>query len=315
MKNNPLYAEYALFLVAFFWGSNPPVMKWSLQHIDPMAFNAIRMIIACILSGALVYLLKPARPVDREDWPQLFKLGAFGFFIFQVFFTLGVTRTTAGNASLILGMLPVTVAIINMATGMEQVTRRIVASVAVTMAGVCLIVIGSGRELSLAGSHITGAAFLLCAQFAYGYYTVYSRRLTAKYSPFQINAFVFAVTTVLFILVALPSLIATDWSSVQSPAWIGAAYSGVFALSAGNFLWVWGVGIVGSAKASLFNNLAPVFAILLGYLILDEAFSLIQALGAAIIYAGLHIGRRQEAAAPDNKSATKGGEPDSEGSA
>ena len=297
MKPNPIYAEYALFMVAFFWGSNPPVMKWSLQHIDPMSFNAIRMIIACIISGGLVYFLKPERPVERADWAQLFKLGAFGFFIFQVFFTLGVTRTTAGNASLLLGMLPVTVAIINMVTGMEPVTRRIVASVAITMAGVLLIVIGSGRELSLAGDHIIGAGFLLCAQFAYGYYTVYSRRLTAKYTPFQINAFVFAITTVLFVLVALPSIMATNWSSVKLPAWIGSVYSGVFALSIGNFLWVWGVGVVGSAKASLFNNLAPVFAILLGYLILDEAFGIVQALGAVIIYIGLHIGRKQEPAA------------------
>lgn len=292
MKLSPVYAEYALFLVAFVWGSNPPVMKWSLQYIDPMSFNAIRMVIACIFSGVIVFVLKPESPIAREDWPALVKLGAFGFFIFQVFFTLGVTRTTAGNASLLLGLLPVTVAIINALTGMEKITRRTLVSIAVTLVGVCLIVVGSGREFSLAGSHVVGAAFLLCAQFAYGYYTVYSRRLTAKYSPFQINACVFAVTTALFVLVALPSLFATDWSKVESPAWVGAVYSGFFSLSIGNFLWVWGVGIVGSAKASLFNNLAPVFAILLGYIMLGEAFGLIQVLGAAIIYAGLHIGRK-----------------------
>lgn len=294
MKLSPAYAEYALFLVAFFWGSNPPVMKWSLLHIDPMSFNAIRMVIACIVSGAVVYSLKPEKRLAKEDWPAFLKLGAFGFFIFQVFFTLGVTRTAAGNASLLLGMLPVTVAIINVVTGLEQITRRFIVSTTVTLVGVCLIVVGSGRELSLASNHLTGAAFLLCAQVAYGYYTVYSRRLTTKYSPFQINACVFAVTTVLFVLVALPSIIATDWSSVESPAWVGAVYSGIFPLSIGNFLWVWGVGIVGSAKASLFNNLAPVFAIIIGYLLLGEEFGLIQALGAAIIYTGLHIGRKQQ---------------------
>lgn len=293
MKLNPVYAEYALFFVAFVWGSNPPVMKWSLLHIDPMSFNAIRMVIACLISGGVVYWLKPAQRLERCDWPALFKLGAFGFFLFQVFFTLGVNRTTAGNASLLLGLLPVTVAVINMTTGSEKITRRIVVSIAVTMAGVFLIVIGSGRELSLAGNHLIGAAFLMCAQFAYGYYTVYSRRLIAKYSPFQINACVFAITTVLFVLVSLPSIVATDWSSVASPAWTGAIYSGVFPLSIGNFLWVWGVGIVGSAKASLFNNLSPVFAILIGYLLLGEAFGLTQAVGAGIIYLGLHIGRKQ----------------------
>lgn len=293
MKLLPAYAEYALFFVAFAWGSNPPSMKWGLQYIDPWSFNAIRMLIACLLSSVFVLVLKPPRPLERQDWAAIFKLSAFGFFIFQVFFTLGVARTTAGNTSLLLGLLPVTVAIINAINGLEQITKRILASIGVTLIGVLLIIIGSGRELSLAGDHVTGALFLMCAQFAYGYYTVYSRRLVGKYSPYQINAYIFAITTALFCLVALPSLMATDWSSVAAPAWISAAYSGILPLTIANFLWVWGVGIVGSTRASLFNNMSPVFAILIGWLLLDEAFGLVQALGAAIIYAGLHIGRTQ----------------------
>jgi O-acetylserine/cysteine efflux transporter len=300
MKILPIYAEPALFLVAFVWGSNPPVVKWSLQYIDPLSFNALRMMIACVFSGVLLLFFKPSRPLERADWPALIKLGAFGFFFFQVFFTFGVTRTTAGNTSLMLGMLPVTVAIINTLSGLEQITRRVVFSIGVTLLGVCFIVIGSGHEFSLSGDHIIGAGLLLCAQCAYGYYTVFSRPLTAKYSPLQINACVFAITTLLFVLIALPSLIATNWSTIAGPAWAGVVYAGIFPLTIGNALWVWGVGVVGSAKASLFNNLAPVFAILIAWLLLDEAFGLIQALGAAIIYTGLRIGRKQPAETPVN---------------
>ncbi|KYZ75804.1 hypothetical protein AXX12_11435 [Anaerosporomusa subterranea] len=293
MKLSPIYAEYILIFVAFVWGSNPPVMKWSLQYIDPMSFNAMRMMVACILSSALALLRKSSQPLRREDVPALFKISAFGFFVFQIFLTLGVTRTTAGNTSLLLGMLPISVAIINAITGLERITRRIMISIALTLLGVIVIVLGSGQELSLAGDHLVGAAFLLCAQCGYGYYTVFSRKLTEKYSPYQINACVFAITTALFALIALPSMIVADWSQVALSAWGGIIYSGVFPLWIGNILWVWGVGVVGSAKASLFNNLAPVFAILISYLLLGEAFGLIQALGAAIIYAGLHIGRKQ----------------------
>ncbi|MDU4959670.1 MAG: DMT family transporter [Sporomusaceae bacterium] len=293
IKLKPGYAEPVLLFVAFVWGSNPPVIKWSLQYMDPMSFNAVRMLIACILSGILLLVAKPQRRLERVDWLTLVKLGAFGFFLFQLFLTVGVTRTTAGNASLVLGMLPVSVAVINAVSGLEPITRRIVLSIAITLAGVCLIVLGSGSELSLGGDHIAGAGLLLCAQCAYGYYTVFSRPLTAKYSSLQINACVFAVTTLLFVLVALPDLLANDWRQVAPAAWAGTVYSGIFPLTVGNALWVWGVGIIGSAKASLFNNLAPVFAILIAYLLLGEAFGPLQALGAAIIYAGLRLGRKQ----------------------
>lgn len=298
-KIQPAYAEPVLLFVAFVWGSNPPVIKWSLSYMDPMAFNAVRMLIACIVSGILVFSVKPPRPLDRADWPALIRLGAFGFFLFQLFLTLGVSRTTAGNASLMLGMLPVSVAIINALSGLEPITRRIILSIAIILAGVCLMVAGSGSELSLNGDHIIGAGLLLCAQCAYGYYTVFSRPLTTKYSSLQINAGVFAVTTVLFMLVALPSLFASDWRNLAWPAWAGAVYSGIFPLTVGNALWVWGVGVIGSTRASLFNNLAPVFAILIAYLLLGETFGLIQALGAAIIYAGLRIGSKQPAAAAE----------------
>ena len=294
-KINPAYAEPVLLFVAFVWGSNPPVIKWSLAYIDPMAFNALRMLIACLVSGLFFFFVKPPRPIERADWPALIKLSAFGFFLFQFFLTLGVTRTTAGNASLMLGMLPVSVAIINAVSGQEPITRRTVLSIAITLSGVCLIVTGSGSKISLSGDHLIGAGLLLCAQCAYGYYTVFSRPLTAKYSSLQINASVFAATTVLFVLIALPSLLASDWQRLTWPAWAGAIYSGIFPLSLGNTLWVWGVGVIGSARASLFNNLAPVFAILIAYLLLGEAFGLIQALGAAIIYIGLRIGSKQSA--------------------
>lgn len=305
MQLRAAHAEYALFFVAFVWGANPPVMKWGLQYIDPMSYNAIRMIIACLFTSGFVLLRKPARRIERKDWLPLFKLSAFGFFLFQLFFTLGVTRTTAGNTSLLLGILPVTVAIINSINGLERITRRILVSIAVTLIGVVFIILGSGREISLSGNHLSGAFFLMCAQFAYGYYTVYSRPLAAKYLSYQVNACVFAVTTVLFLLVALPSLIATDWQALESPAWISAAFSGVFPLSIGNFFWVWGASIVGSTKASLFNNMAPVFAILIGYLLLGEAFGLIQTLGAVIIYTGLHIGRKQPTQSVLNQQADR----------
>jgi drug/metabolite transporter (DMT)-like permease len=124
------------------------------------------------------------------------------------------------------------VAVINRVCGIEGISPHMAAGIALSLAGVALMVAGSGKDISLAGNHLN--------------------------------------------------------------AWLSTLYSGVFALCFANFLWIWGVGIIGSAKAALYNNLPPVFAVAAGYLLLGESFGLLQLAGAAIIFGGLYLTRTRK---------------------
>jgi O-acetylserine/cysteine efflux transporter len=146
-----------------------------------------------------------------------------------------------------------------------------------------------------------GAFLLLGAQFGYGYYTVFSRPLLAGYSSYQVTAWVVTVSAVLFAFIALPDFLAIDWGGVPPAAWLSVAYSGVFAICAGNFLWVWGVGRIGSARTALFGNISPVFAVASGYLLLGEEFGLLQLAGAVVIFWGVYRARSAPAKAADRQ--------------
>lgn len=61
----------------------------------------------------------------------------------------------------------------------------------------------------------------------------------------------------------------TKWSNLPWEAWVSIFYSGIFPLFLGNILWIWGAGVIGSNKASLYNNL-PRFSVLLGCLFLRK---------------------------------------------
>ncbi len=52
-----------------------------------------------------------------------------------------------------------------------------------------------------------------------------------------------------------------------------------------------GTGILGSTKASLYNNLPPVFAVAISYLFLGESFGWLQFIGAIIIFLGLYVAK------------------------
>ena len=289
--NTIIKAELALFTVAFLWGINPPIMKLGLEWVPPILYNTIRMAFACTCALVAFRISGQYRPMARGDMWELVKLSCGGFFVFQLFFTLGVQRTTGGNASLLLGMLPIWIAIIHKICGIEEISRRMFAGIMLSFLGILFLVLGSGKEMSLASDHLIGAVFLIIAQVGYAYFTVFSKPLIGSYSHYQTTAFVLVVNTLLFCLISLPDLLSIDWQAVPVYGWISTAYSGIFAIAVGNFLWIWGVSHVGSAKAALYNNIAPAFAIVTGYILLGETFGLLQGLGTAVTFSGLYLTR------------------------
>lgn len=296
-KRGIIYVEALLFFVAFIWGIHPAIVKVGLASLPFVAYNALRLLLAAPVAWLVVFASGRYRPLAREDVKPMLLVSLAGFFVFQLFFVSGVERTTAGNASLIGCLLPVAVAVINRVWRIEPLSRATAAGIAASLAGVALIVLGSGKEVSLAGRNMLGALLMLGAQCGYGYYTVFSRQLLVRYSAYQVTAWVATVSAVLFAVIALPDFLTIEWGSVPPAAWLSVAYSGVMGICVGNFLWVWGVGKIGSARTSLFGNISPVFAVVAGYLLLGEEFGLLQLAGAIVIFWGVYRARSASKAA------------------
>jgi drug/metabolite transporter (DMT)-like permease len=289
-----LYIGPVFFIVCAIWGFNPPAMKVGLQYLPPVPYNAARMTVAMIVALIAFALSRSYRPFARSDYVRIFALSVFGFFVNQLFVAVGIQRTTSGNASFILSILPVIVVIINRIFNIEKITKPVIVGIAFSIAGIILLVLGSEKELSLSDRHLSGALFLLAAQIGYGYYTVFSGTLLYRYSVYQVFAAIITITTFLFLLVSAPFLGSVDWKNLPLAAWISILYSGIFAMTIGNFIWIWGIGKIGSVKASIFSNLSPVFAVIGGYVLLGETFGPLQVAGAAGIFFGIWITRNRE---------------------
>jgi len=294
MKSDSKKLVYLVMLFAtFIWGINMPIMKIGLFYLSPMPYNAARLLCALVVIVAALLFAGNYRPVARQDVKPILLVSVAGFFVSQVFFVIGLQKTTAGNASLIMALLPVSVALINKFFKIEDISRSALIGIAVSLVGAVLIVVGSSKAISFEDAYLWGAVLVLISQVCYGYYTVFSRELLEKYSTYQVTAYIVVISTVLFCLTAWPSIVETNWWKLPLAAWVSIVFSGVFALCICNFLWIWCVGQAGSIKASIFGNLSPAFAIVAGYLLLGETFNLIQSFGAAVIFLGLYAGRKK----------------------
>lgn len=287
-------AECLLLLVTLMWGMNPPVIKLGLQHLPPMPYNVARLFAGSLFALLALWLSGSCRRMRRADFFRLLRASVFGFFIFQLLFTEGIHRTTSGNAAFTGCLLPLFVLLINRFYGFDTILHRAMAAgIVCSIAGVVLIVLGTGRELSLAGEHLAGTLLVLGSQAAYAYYTVFSKELLERYSSYQITALLMSITTLLIALVSWPAMRSVAWLELPAPAWGSIAFSAVFGLCLGNFLWIWGLGVIGTQRASVFNNLTPVFAVFTAYFLLGETFGALQAVGATLVFGGVYITRRR----------------------
>lgn len=264
-------------------------MKIGLLSLSPLVYNACRLLIAAILSSAVLAVTKTYKPMPVADLKKIVKIGTLGFFVNQYFIMYGLAQTTAGNAALVFATLPVEVALINRIFKIEAVSRRTTAGIVTGLLGVLLIVVGSNKELSLLGPHLIGALLLLVGQFGYGYYTVSIRELNGRYSVYQIFAYIMILVAGLVFVTALPELIQTEWSVIPQAAVYSIFFSSMFALVLANTLWIWVVGRLGSTKASLSQYLCPIVSIIFAWVYLDETLGLLQVVGAVVILSGVYL--------------------------
>ena len=166
-----------LLLVVTIWGSNFSLIKVSVTQISPLAFNALRLVLACVVLNSAARLSGVTLP-RRSDWLDLVVLGLVGHCGYQLSFVLGLARTSVTNSSLILGCLPVTVLLLN------SVSRRRETIGGWQWIGVALAFLGLSLVVGVgdiaAGDTMLGDFLIIVAVWCWGWYTVGSRHLLQR---------------------------------------------------------------------------------------------------------------------------------------
>ncbi|KPV62034.1 MAG: O-acetylserine/cysteine export protein [Candidatus Bathyarchaeota archaeon BA1] len=118
-----------------------------------------------------------------------------------------------------------------------------------------------------------------------------SRPLFQKYTPLKLATLTVVMGTPPLLLVSIPSLNEQNWVSVSWQGWLCLIYSPVLAIAIGYAIWYTGVGHVCSARNSLYSNLTAVIAVAVAWLFLSERMTLLQVLGALLVFISLYLAR------------------------
>lgn len=272
------------------WGSNFTAIKYSLEDLLPLSFNALRFSVASVVMLAAVLFTGRGLKVAPGDGKKLFALGLLGNTVYQSLFITGMAHTRAGNAALILATTPIFTAILGRIRKHEYFTARGVAGLLLAFGGIVLIVMSGRHDFSLAET-VLGDCLLLATTICWSLYTVGSKELVHRNGSMKATAVMMTSGTPLLLLICAPSLIRQDWARVRPLAWAGVVFSGVFAIAVAYLIWSYGVRQIGSTRTAMYSNITPIVALAVAWPALGESPTAGQLAGAVIIFAGVYLVR------------------------
>jgi drug/metabolite transporter (DMT)-like permease len=282
--------DLLLFLMALIWGSNFTAIKYSLEDLQPLSFNALRFTLASIVMLVVSLGRRDGFKLGPGDGRRLFLLGLLGNTCYQSLFITGMAHTRAGNAALILATTPLFTAILGRIRKHEYFTGRGVTGLLLAFAGIVLIVVSGRGEVSL-GETVLGDSLLLASTLCWSLYTVGSKRLMDTYGSMKVTTIMMTSGTPLLLLICAPSLLRQDWTRVRPIAWAGLIYSGLFAIAVAYVIWSYGVRKIGSTRTAIYSNITPIVALLVAWPALGESPTPGQLAGALVIFAGIYLVR------------------------
>jgi drug/metabolite transporter (DMT)-like permease len=228
--------------------------------------------------------------LPRRDVVALLLLGALGNGLYQLFFVLGVSRTRAGNASLIVGAAPAFIALIARARGMERVRRVTLVGIGLSVLGVALVIVGSANESS-GDTTMLGALLVFLGVICWSVYTIGLQPYASRIDIIKLSAVTLVGGAIPLMFASAPALIATDWSAVGIGGWLAVFYSSVISMGVAYFFWYRGLRVLGPTRTAVYSNLQPIVALLVAWAFLSETPTIFQGVGAATIIAGVFLTR------------------------
>lgn len=277
-----------LLLMVLIWGTNFSLVKVALRDFPELAFNAGRMLTSAIVFAAVIASARTRPSFSRADWIRLVFLGIVGTFLYQFMFVGGLKRTSAGNASLIVGTSPILIALLSSLAGHERVPPRRWFGVALAFGGLYFVV---GHRADWSAASLVGDGMVIASMVFWATYSVAAQPLLKRHSPLAVTGTSFSIGAVLYLVFTAPWLVQIDWRPISMGSWVLMLLSAVLALNVSYVIWYTGLQKLGGTRTAIYSYLTPIVAMTVAAFWLGEPVSGNQMIGAGAILTGLAITR------------------------
>ena len=274
-----------LLLAAIIWGFAFVAQRAGMEHVEPFTFNGIRFLLGCITLLPLL-IFRPKNP-DRgttaiEKWSKDEIAGglmaAVVMFMAVSWQQFGIVHTTAGKAGFITGLYVILVPIVGMFFRQKTAVNVWIGAV-IAVIGLYFLSVTENFALAL------GDSLVLVSALFFTFHILIIGKYSARASIIRLSVLQFFVCAML----SLGAAAATETIEISGiyDAAIPILYGGIFSVGIAYTLQVAGQRHSHPSAASIILSLESLFAVIGGWLILNEHLSARNLFGCVLMLTGM----------------------------
>jgi drug/metabolite transporter (DMT)-like permease len=271
----------ACALASSLWGCGFFFGKIALAEMSVGAMVLYRFLFATL--GLLPLLLTHRPRLNAAEWRTLLLAALLGVPLQFLIQFKGLSMTTVSHASLMVGSMPVILAVGATLFAHERLHALGWAALAISTTGAALIALSGHRNLSANGPSLAGDLLVVLSLAIALFWILLNKSLMERHSHIVVTAYgVLAGTVMLAVWVPL-TVGAPPLHGVSIKAWAALAASGILCTATTTLLWNWGMTQVPASQAGVLLNMEPLIGSLLGVFLLREHLGALAWLGGGLI--------------------------------
>jgi drug/metabolite transporter (DMT)-like permease len=278
-----LRGSISLLAATVIWGSAFIAQSVGMDYIEPFTFQTVRCFLAVVFLLPVIWLFDRDKKAYFSQWanPHLWKTGAvcgIALFVAAGLQQVGLVYTAAGKAGFITAMYIVLVPILGLFFR-QMPSPAAWISVGVAVVGLYLLSCVGVTEIN-----IGDLCLLVCALFFAIQITLVDR-MAGNLDGLRLNC----VQSLVCAVLSGVMMVFTETPDMDNilDCWLPLGYAGMLSMAIAYSLQIIGQKYVEPTPASLIMSLESVFAVLFGWLLLNETLAPHELLGCALVFAAV----------------------------
>lgn len=284
--------DLIIFLtLSFMWSLSFVFYRIGVPEFGSLAFASLRVVLAGLTMLIFVLLSSENRRGIQENWKALTIVGLFSAAIPFVLFSFSARSVNAGVLAVLNASVPMMSGFIASTFFNDKLSKKQILGLVIGVVGVVILMsenlFGSSAQGSDSGSGLLpmGYALLACVGYATG--ANVTKNYLEHVSPVAITAGSLIIASFIMLPVALSEF--PYGKTINIKAWVSVVCIGVFSTAIALIFMNQLIKSIGPMRATSITLVIPIFAIILGYLLLGEALDTPAIIGSVVILFGTYL--------------------------
>ena len=265
------------------------IVKLAYRHeVDAITLIMLRMAVALPFFMLMLWWAGRGRPaLPARDLLAVAALGFSGYYLASFLDFLGLQYISASLERLILYLTPVVVLLLSWALYGRRASGRQWLAMVLGYFGLMLVF---GRELSVEGPQVAlGSALVLASTLSYAAYLLYSGEVVRRIGSMRLTGWASGVACVLCLAQFALLRPLSGLLEIATPVLWLSLLNGTLCTVLPVLLVMMAIERMGPARTAQFGMVGPVSTLVLGVLLLGEAFDAWTAAGSACVLVGVTL--------------------------